>query len=104
MFAGRLNGWKGQMTLADAYDQAFGSASSRPSLTFIGAEGKSSPFHSHVGPLERRCRRSGWTLLKQQSSLHDVFRKAALFVVPSMRPEPFGNVIVAGFLASRATM
>lgn len=94
VFAGRLNSWKGQMVLADAYERAFTEESDRPPLTFVGAEGKSSPFHTHAQPLERRCEKAGWTLLSQRPSLHETLRRASLVIVPSMRPEPFGNVIL----------
>jgi glycosyltransferase involved in cell wall biosynthesis len=99
LFAGRLNSWKGQLTLADAFDRAFAGADARPSLTFLGAEGPGSPFHANAVALGRRCSDRGWTLLPFDPEPIDVFRAAALVVVPSLRPEPFGNVILEALAA-----
>ena len=101
LFAGRLSPWKGQQTLADAYERAFAAAGKRPDLTFLGAEDQPSPFHRHAAELRARCDANGWHLLGLTPDPRPVFARAALVVVPSLHPEPFGNVILEG-LASGA--
>jgi glycosyltransferase involved in cell wall biosynthesis len=96
LFCGRLNQWKGQMALADAFERAFGSPGSAPSLTFVGAEGAASPFHGNAEALRRRCEQHGWRLVDFTPDPRPYFSRAALLVVPSLRPEPFGNVILEG--------
>jgi glycosyltransferase involved in cell wall biosynthesis len=94
LFVGRLNAWKGQETLADAYQRAFGNSRPAPSLTFLGAEPPGSPFYANAERLRRRCEASGWRLLELSTRPQEVLAEAALVVVPSLRPEPFGNVIL----------
>jgi len=101
LFVGRLNAWKGHWALVEAFEQAFASPRPQPSLTFLGAEAASSPFHREATRLAARCRRAGWRLLPFSSTPGEAMRRAALVVVPSQRPEPFGNVIVEA-LASGA--
>jgi glycosyltransferase involved in cell wall biosynthesis len=96
LFCGRLNAWKGQLLLADAYERAFVDGGPRPGLTFLGAEGPGSPFREHAIALERRCHEVGARLLEFGPDPRPVFERAALVVVPSLRPEPFGNVILEG--------
>ena len=55
----------------------------------------------HAVALRERCRRAGWTLLELTPDPREEIARAALVVVPSLRPEPFGNVILEG-LASGA--
>ena len=101
LFLGRLNAWKGQLALADAFERAFERSGERPSLTFVGAEGRGTPFHRHAAELRRRSEGRGWRLLDFTPSPRKLLRRAALVVIPSLRPEPFGNVILEG-LASGA--
>ena len=101
LFVGRLNAWKGQLALADAFARAFGSSADPPSLTFLGAEGPGSPFHRNAVELARRCDANGWRLLPFDPDPRPELRRAALVVVPSLRPEPFGNVTLEA-LASGA--
>jgi glycosyltransferase involved in cell wall biosynthesis len=93
LFVGRLNAWKGQLLLADAYVRAFGHGS-RPALTFLGAEGPGSPFHGRAVELGRRCEGVGARILDLTADPRPVISRAALVVVPSLRPEPFGNVVL----------
>ena len=99
LFAGRLSPWKGQQTLADAYERAFASAAERPDLTFLGAEDPPSPFHRHAADLRKRCDANGWHLLELTPDPRPLFARAALVVVPSLHPEPFGNVTLEGLAA-----
>ncbi len=101
LFAGRLSPWKGQQTLADAYELAFSTTGERPDLTFLGAEDRPSPFHRHAAELRARCDANEWHLLGLTPDPRPVYARAALVVVPSLHPEPFGNVILEG-LASGA--
>ena len=94
LFLGRLNAWKGHDMLADAFERAFAGARSRPSLTFVGAEGPESPFHRAAEQFRRRCEGHGWQLLPFTPTPRPVLARAALVAVPSLRPEPFGNVVL----------
>jgi len=94
LFIGRLNRWKGQSTLADAFELAFAGSASRPSLTFLGAEPDGGQFPRDTARLRRRCERSGWRMLEFRRDPRRLIRHAALIVAPSLRPEPFGNVIL----------
>lgn len=94
LFAGRLNRWKGHGILADAFGRAFRGVPDSPSLTFLGAEGAGSPFHEAARALRERCAANGWTLADFDPDPRRWFRHAALVVVPSLRPEPFGNVVL----------
>jgi glycosyltransferase involved in cell wall biosynthesis len=101
LFLGRLNAWKGQLALADGFERAFSDSKAAPTLTFAGAEGPDSPFATNAAELRRRCETRGWRLLAFEPDPRALLQRAALVVVPSLRPEPFGNVILEG-LASGA--
>jgi glycosyltransferase involved in cell wall biosynthesis len=91
---GRFNQWKGQETLAAAYQAAFRGDSTRPPLTFVGAEGPDSPFHARARALRARAAASGWRLEPVTPDPSPHLLAAALLVLPSLRPEPFGNVVL----------
>lgn len=95
LFLGRFNDWKGQDVLADAYEQAFSRdlAGSRPSLTFVGAQ-PGTVFAEAAERLETRGRDGGWTVLPFVDDPTSQLERAALLVVPSLHPEPFGMVIL----------
>lgn len=94
LFLGRFNGWKGAEALAEAYELAFGDAADRPSLTLVGAEPEGSPHHARAASLERSARRGGFRVLPFTPEPELLVRRAQLVVVPSMRPEPFGYVLL----------
>lgn len=96
LFLGRFNDWKGQDVLADAYEQAFGDVATeqRPSLTFVGAQ-PGTVFAEAAERLEARGRAGGgWSVLPFASDPTPHLERAALLVVPSLHPEPFGMVIL----------
>jgi glycosyltransferase involved in cell wall biosynthesis len=95
LFLGRFNDWKGQDVLADAYEQAFAGAAttSRPSLTFVGAQ-PGTVFAAAAERLVARGRNGGWTVLPFADDPTPHLERAALLVVPSLHPEPFGMVIL----------
>ncbi len=95
LFLGRFNDWKGQDVLADAYEQAFAgtAAAARPSLTFVGAQ-PGTVFADAAERLEARGRGGGWTVLPFAADPTPYLERAALLVVPSLHPEPFGMVIL----------
>ena len=96
LFLGRFNDWKGQDVLADAYEQAFPGAdapASRPSLTFVGAQ-PGTVFAEAAERLSARGRDGRWTVLPFADDPTPHLDRAALLVVPSLHPEPFGMVIV----------
>jgi glycosyltransferase involved in cell wall biosynthesis len=94
LYLGRFSAWKGQMALADAYQLAFGDRAERPSLTFVGAEGRDSPFGAAAEQLRRRSREAGWSVEPFTRDPRQALRRAALVVIPSLHPEPFGNVVL----------
>jgi glycosyltransferase involved in cell wall biosynthesis len=91
---GRFNAWKGQEVLADAFTRAFAGQAAPPSLRFIGAEPPSSRFHVRAAALRDRGVAGGWSVLPLTTHPGGYLRRAALLVLPSLRPEPFGNVIL----------
>ncbi len=90
---GRFNDWKGQETLANAYEKAFAPSKERPSLRFVGAQ-QGTRFAARSDALKVRGRDWGWEVLPFVADPADYFRAAALVVVPSLKPEPFGMVIL----------
>jgi glycosyltransferase involved in cell wall biosynthesis len=94
LFLGRFNRWKGQGLLADAYEAAFAKSDEQPSLTFVGAEYDSSEFAPAAIELDRRGISTGWRVLPFDSLPAQFLREAALVVVPSLHPEPFGSVVL----------
>lgn len=95
LFLGRFNGWKGQNVLADAWELAFANMVHVPSLTFVGAQ-PGTEFAGAAASLVSRAERWGWRVLPFESSPEKYLRSAALLVVPSVRPEPFGAVLLEG--------
>jgi glycosyltransferase involved in cell wall biosynthesis len=90
---GRFNNWKGQEALAEAYEQAFASTAEHPLLRFVGAQ-QGTEFEDRSNALKTRGECWGWEVLPFVSDPADYFRKAALVVVPSLKPEPFGMVML----------
>jgi glycosyltransferase involved in cell wall biosynthesis len=90
---GRFNHWKGQETLADAYAQTFSARTDRPALRFVGAQ-QGTGFDVRAAALRERGEDQGWEVLPFTSDPADHFWSAALVVVPSLQPEPFGTVVL----------
>lgn len=90
---GRFNRWKGQDVLGDAYEQAFSTYVDRPRLRFVGSQ-PGTRFDARAEALAKRGRRLGWEVLPFEPDPADYFRSAALVVVPSLQPEPFGTVVL----------
>lgn len=93
LFLGRFNQWKGQDVLADAWEAAFADLSERPGLTFVGAQ-PGTEFAPAGERLAERGRRWGWRVLPFDDSPGRHLGSAALVVVPSLHPEPFGVVLL----------
>lgn len=95
LFLGRFNTWKGQEWLADAYTRAFpeGPRGAKPSLTFVGAQ-PGTVFEHQARQLAARGDAGGWSVEPFAHDTSPFFDRAALLVVPSLRPEPFGMVIL----------
>ena len=93
LFLGRLNRWKGYDVLADAWEEAFSGASTRPALTFLGAQ-PDTEFAPAAEQLTARAVPWGWRVLPFDPSPGRHLRSAALVVVPSLHPEPFGLVLL----------
>lgn len=90
---GRFNAWKGQQDLADAYELVGGQIA-LPPLTFVGAE-TDGPRAAFAAELDRRGQVNGlWTVEPAVADPREHLRAAALVVVPSQRPEPFGMVVL----------
>ena len=90
---GRFNNWKGQEVLADAYERAFSVTAERPPLRFVGAQ-EDAQFAGRANAVRARGAAWGWEVLPFTAEPANYFRKAALVVVPSLNPEPFGMVIL----------
>jgi glycosyltransferase involved in cell wall biosynthesis len=90
---GRFNSWKGQEVLADAYERAFAPGDDRPLLRFVGAQ-QGTAFADRANELLERGRSWGWEVLPFTSDPAYYFQRAALLVVPSLKPEPFGTVML----------
>jgi glycosyltransferase involved in cell wall biosynthesis len=90
---GRFNRWKGQDALADAYERAFSARTDRPALRFVGSQ-TGTEFDGRAEGLAERGRNLGWEVLPFTSDPSGHFWSAALVVVPSLQPEPFGTVIL----------
>ena len=93
LFLGRLNHWKGYDVLADAWEEAFSTAATRPMLTFVGAQ-PGTEFASAAEQLAARAAQWGWKVLPFDRTPGPHLTSAALVVVPSLHPEPFGLVIL----------
>jgi glycosyltransferase involved in cell wall biosynthesis len=90
---GRFNRWKGQDVLADAYIEAFSAQTDRPALTFVGAQ-PGTIFDMRAEAVAATGKDFGWKVLPFTSNPSPYFSSAALVVVPSLQPEPFGTVIL----------
>jgi glycosyltransferase involved in cell wall biosynthesis len=91
---GRFNAWKGQEILADAFEEAFAvAAPEQPSLTFVGAQ-PATPFAAASDAIARRGVRRGWSVLPFDDDPTPYLDAAALLVLPSLHPEPFGMVVL----------
>lgn len=90
---GRFNRWKGQDALADAYQNAFSTDTDRPAMKFVGSQ-PGTDFDRPAEVLVERGRHLGWKVLPFTSQPSTHFWSAALVVVPSLQPEPFGTVIL----------
>jgi glycosyltransferase involved in cell wall biosynthesis len=90
---GRFNRWKGQGVLADAYEHAFSGLAHRPELKFVGSQ-PGTEFDGWSAKLAENGKRSGWEVLPFTRDPSQYFQSAALVVVPSLQPEPFGTVIL----------
>lgn len=90
---GRFNRWKGQDALADAYEHAFSGRADRPRLSFVGAQ-PGTEFDGRAAALTGRGSQLGWEVHPFTSDPSQHFRNAALVVVPSVQPEPFGTVVL----------
>jgi glycosyltransferase involved in cell wall biosynthesis len=90
---GRFNQWKGQDALADAYEQAFLGRVDRPSLRFVGAQ-PGTDFDARAEAIASRGAQLGWEVLPFTSDPSAYFSSAAVVVVPSLQPEPFGTVVL----------
>lgn len=92
---GRINWWKGQQTLVEAFDRL-----SRDDLwlDFYGGPPPGQP--EALGRLEERVARSPYSdqidIRGETLDIEGVYRAAHLLVIPSEQPEPFGLTIVEG--------
>lgn len=91
---GRFNQWKGQEVLAKAFMAAFGSTdkAQRPRLLFLGAQTEE-PFKTRSDAV-RDAGTGFWTVEEFTNAPEKFLRSAALVVVPSLHPEPFGLVVL----------
>jgi len=90
---GRFNQWKGQELLADSYTREFANAGDRPKLTFVGYQ-PGTEFAARAEAMQERGDDGLWTVLPFVDDPVPILMRSALVVVPSLRPEPFGLVIL----------
>lgn len=95
---GRFNQWKGQEVLADAFELAYRAHSPRPSMRFVGAQ-PGTEFAERAHLIAERGHAEGWSVEPFVADPSQCFQQAALLVLPSMRPEPFGLVLLEGLAA-----
>lgn len=93
--AGRINRWKGQDFFLDA---AFKILEDYPEATFLIAGDVFKGEEYLKKNLERRIAESGYSknikLLGLVSNMEKFYRSLDIFVLPSIKPEPFGLVIL----------
>ena len=90
---GRFNAWKGQPVLASEYEAAFAGAAERPRLTFVG-EQPGTPFEGRAQAVKQRGESGLWDVRPFVDDPSAYYDAAALVVIPSLHPEPFGLVIL----------
>ncbi|HEY6759195.1 MAG TPA: glycosyltransferase [Baekduia sp.] len=91
---GRFNQWKGQGLLADAFVEAFGDTpEDRPRMTFVGAQ-PGTPFAGEADRIAAQGAEGGWEVVPFESDPSPHLKRAALLVLPSLHPEPFGMVVI----------
>lgn len=96
---GRFNAWKGQDVLGQAWVSAFASdTSAAPQLTFVGAE-ESGEFARRAAAIRTTGTDYGWRVMPRLDDIRPILQGSALVVVPSLHPEPFGNVVLEGLAA-----
>lgn len=90
---GRFNNWKGQELLAAAYESALVSKPALPPLSFIGAQ-EDAEFRGRAKTLTEQGTSAGWRVIPFRDDPLGQLAESALVVVPSLRPEPFGMVLL----------
>ena len=94
VFLGRLSERKGPHVLCDAYERAFNSSAQRPTLRLVGDEGGGARYAGYAEELRRRSAANGFEILPFTRRPQDVLARASLLVVPSLVPEPFGDILL----------
>lgn len=98
--AGRLEPWKGQHVLVEALPEIFRDHP-KAEAWFVG--GPAVNKADYLPALEARCAELGIadrvTFTGVRSDIPEILRRAALLVLPSVDPEPFGRTIVEAMAA-----
>jgi len=102
---GRITHWKGQEILAEAAALVL---QDYPDVHFV-AVGSYFADESHylhkLKSLINRLRLDGrFHLVEYRSNVTDVYRALDIFVLPSIKPEPFGRVTVEAMMQGRAVI
>jgi glycosyltransferase involved in cell wall biosynthesis len=102
---GRQEPWKGQHVLVEALPRLF-AAHPTARVWFVGGGAVNKP--EYAPGLVARCEALGIaeqvTFTGIRHDIPDVLREAAMLVLPSVTPEPFGRTLVEGMVAGCAVV
>lgn len=97
---GRLEPWKGQHVLVEALPAVF-TAHPEAQVWFVGGAAVNKP--EYLPALEQRCRELGIenrvSFTGPRTDIPEILRRAAMLVLPSVEPEPFGRTLVEAMAA-----
>jgi len=102
---GRISHWKGQEILAQAAALVL---ESRPEVHFVAVGSYFADESHYLDKLQALLRDLGiqqnFHLVDYRSNVTDVYRALDVFVLPSIKPEPFGRVTVEAMTQGRAVI
>jgi glycosyltransferase involved in cell wall biosynthesis len=91
-FVGRLVDWKGPLFLLEAFEKV---NDAKLKLVFFGT-GK-----GQSGDVENQLKKRGASLMGHESDLNKVFDSIDIFVLSSIKPEPFSTSLIHAALAKK---
>jgi glycosyltransferase involved in cell wall biosynthesis len=102
---GRISHWKGQEILAEAAALVL---QSRPEVHFVAVGSYFADESHYLDKLKSLITSLGldgrFHLVDYRSNVTDVYRALDIFVLPSVKPEPFGRVTVEAMMQGRAVV
>jgi len=101
---GRFNYWKGQHIAIDAA-RILKEHNFNFHLSFLGSGFYNDYYYQHCKELARNFFLSERvTFLEERDDVTSALERAHILIVPSIKPEPFGKVVVEGMAASRVVI